>query len=197
MLALFVLSALLSSCFGGANYNQLNCDIPPNLDDKAVVGDWQLEYQNYKSLDEPDSVRITGTERIEIRADGTYVQSFESPGFHYQGLANKWKLIAEADGPKLAMADLRYFAKGIEFSDKPLTLMIQVDDLVKYYRLPKSQRLRTPKIKIDYPGEGFIYLYPRYCNSRLALVQMVSSFIDPDSGGVHHPVFEKVPASLP
>lgn len=91
------------------------------------------------------------------------------------------------------MANLRYFANGVPASNGKLTLAIQTpDELHLQDQYGWDFDKRTVKLAVQYPADGFVYLYPRNCTGKFVLLQMVTYQSDPDDPTVHNPVFEKV-----
>jgi hypothetical protein len=43
------------------------------------------------------------------------------------------------------------------------------------------------KLAVQYPADGFVYLYPRNCTGKFVLLQMVSRQSDPDDKTVQSP----------
>ncbi|MCB9117229.1 MAG: hypothetical protein M9936_15925 [Caldilinea sp.] len=187
MLAMF----MGAGCLDGLRYSG-PCQRPQNVTQPEVVGVWQAHYRNYKNPGSPSS-RISGVETLIIHADGTYSQHFQSPEYSVTGTANQWSLVPdEGDGAKLQMEGLRYFANGLDYVDGPLILSLQMADMLAYDESVPLIADRTAKIVVNYPEDGFVYLYPRSCLGKFVLLQMTSDPGDPDALGVDNPVFTKV-----
>jgi hypothetical protein len=185
---------LLLSCSHEIRY-QATCSIPSAVQEAQLFGVWQAEYRNFLA-DDPDhkATRISGVEKVTIRSDGFYVQTFDSPTYTYTGQPSPWRLIDEGDGPKLAMENWRHFANGIEVSHQNLLLRLQTPDEIRFReKYGYGEEARSVTLGVHYPQDGFVYLYPRNCLGVFALLQMVSSPADPDNPAVRNPVFEKVP----
>lgn len=168
------------------------CQRPDDVEQSQVIGVWQANYREFWNPDSPSS-RISGVETLNIHADGTYSQHFQSSEYNYTSTANQWLLILnEGDGVKLQMGGLRYFANGLDYVDGPLLLRLQMPDSLAYQESLTRIGDRKAKIVVNYPKDGFVYLYPRSCRSEFVLLQMVSGGGDPDDLTVHNPVFTKV-----
>lgn len=168
------------------------CQRPDNVEQSEIVGVWQAHYRGFWNPDSPSS-QISGVETLNIRTDGTYSQHFESTEYNYTGPANKWSLVLdEGDGAKLKMEGLRYFANGLDYVDGPLNLSLQLPDWEAYVDSTPLIADRKAKIVVNYPEDGFVYLYPRTCRGKFVLIQMVSGSVDPDNRAVHNPVYTKV-----
>jgi hypothetical protein len=132
-------------------------------------------------------------ETLNIHADGTYTQHFQSAGYNYNGPANQWSLVLdEGDGAKLQMEGLRYYANGLDYVNGPLNLSLQLPDWEAYVDSMPFIADRKAKIVVNYPEDGFVYLYPRTCRGEFVLLQMVSGGGDPDDLTVHNPVLTKL-----
>jgi hypothetical protein len=66
-----------------------------------------------------------------------------------------------------------------------------MSDCLQYMETYPLREQRRAKIIVEYPIDGFVYLYPRNCLGKLVLLQMVSGTGDPDALAVHNPVFTK------
>ncbi len=71
---------------------------------------------------------------------------------------------------------------------------MQTPDVIRFrdkygYEEPETH---TVKLAVQYPTDGFVYLYPRSCLGKFVLLQMVSEPADPDDPTVHNPVFERL-----
>ena len=191
--ATLLCSALMLGCSDEFRYSR-SCDVPNAVDRTEVAGVWQTEYRNYQAYDpEQGATPISGVERLIVLSDGTYIQTFDSPSHTYASKPNPWRLVHEKDGPKLEMADLRYFANGVAASNGKLRLSIQTPDVIHIQdQYGWDFDTRSLKLGVQYPADGFVYLYPRNCTGKFVLLQMVSRQADPDDPSVHNPVFEKV-----
>ncbi len=194
-MALYVVLILaistLTGCLESIRYNT-PCQRPNDVEQSQIVGVWQAHYRRFWNPDSPSS-RISGVETLIIHADGTYSQHFQSAAHNYTGSANKWSLVlAEGDGAKLRMESLRYFANGLDYVDGPLVLRVQTPDSMAYKESIPDIADRKAKTVVNYPEDGFAYLYPRSCLGRFVLLQMMSGGGDPDNLTVHNPVFTKV-----
>jgi hypothetical protein len=183
--------AILTGCIDGIRYNRA-CEPPDSIVMADILGTWQIEYRNYSDSSLEESQRINGIERIVIHADGTYTQTFSGSASEYQSEVNQWELMREPDGPKIAMYGLKYFASGIENSESALLLKVQIADSLRFQAEYPPPNNVEADLTINYPEEGFVYLYPRNCLWKLGLVQMVAGSSDPDAIAVHNPVFEKL-----
>ena len=168
------------------------CQRPDDVEQSQIIGVWQTHYRRFRNPDSPSS-RISGVETLSIYADGTYSQHFQSAGYNYTGPANQWSLVLdEGDGAKLQMEGLRYFANGLDYVDGPLLLRLQKPDSLAYKESVPDMADRKARIVVNYPEDGFVYLYPRSCLGKFVLLQMVSGGVDPDELAVHNPVYTKV-----
>jgi len=190
--ALLILTVfILSGCLEDIRY-RMPCQRPDDVEQSEIVGVWRIHYRNYKNPNSPSS-RIGGVESLIIHADGTYSQHFQSPGYNYTGPENRWSLVLdEGDGAKLKMEDLRYFADGFDYMNGPLILALQLPDILDYEESVPLIADQKAKIVVNYPEDGFVYLYPRSCLGKFVLLQMTSDPGDPDALGVDNPVFTKV-----
>ncbi len=186
-------STLILGCSDEFRYSR-SCDVPNIVDRAEVTGVWQTEYRNYLDYDsEQGATPISGVERLIVLSDGTYVQTFDSPSYTYASKPNPWHLVHEKDGPKLEMAGLRYFPNGVAASNGKLRLSIQTPDVIHIQdQYGWDFDTRSVKLAVQYPTDGFVYLYPRNCTGKFVLLQMVSRQSDPDDPTVHNPVFEKI-----
>ena len=194
IISVFLLSLLL--CIGfvfafvnGIRYNG-PCNVPDTTTMEDITGTWRIQYKNYFSIS--SGKPINGEEIIVINPDGTYTQTFHSRTYNYESPVNQWKLVTDSGGgSKLVMYNLKYFADGLDLSDGPLHLGPQLPDAIK----EQSFRRETGKDShayIDYPGDGFVYLYPRNCIGKLSLLQMRTGSGDPDNLAVYNLPFTKV-----
>jgi hypothetical protein len=191
LMLLMIACLLLVGCLDEVRY-KMPCRIPQEIQAPELVGSWQLEYRNFINSDS-ESAWISGTETVTIVSNGMYVQVFDGPEHSEIRPLAEWRLITdEGDGPKLAMTDLRYYANGIEYSNGPLLLRLQTPDQMRYHDTYPLREQRQAKTIINYPADGFVYLYPRHCLGKLVLLQMVSGSGDPDDLTVHNPVFTKI-----
>ena len=167
------------------------CQRPDSVEQSQIIGVWQAHYREFWNPDSPSS-QISGVETLNIHADGTYTQHFQSAGYNYTGPANQWSLVLdEGDGAKLQMEGLRYYANGLDYVNRPLNLRLQMADKLDYKEsVPLADQ--KAKIVVNYPEDEFVYLYPRTCRGEFVLLQMVSGGGDPDDLTVHNPVFTKV-----
>jgi hypothetical protein len=172
------------------------CQVPEVVQSSNVIGTWQLEYSNFSNPAGglvSGSEMISGIEEITLLSDGTYTQSFRSPKFEYEHSGSRWELLDHpSEGPKLVMYDLVYFAHGLTLTEGPLDLYPQSADLNRYQRLSSETGIRAEKLTVNYPKDGFVFLYPRDCLGKFSLLQMTSSWGDPDAVAVLNPVFSKV-----
>ncbi len=183
--------SMLAGCLDDIRYNG-PCQRPDDVDQSEIVGIWQIHYRNYKNPGSPSS-RISGVETLIIHANGTYRQHFQSPGYNYTGPESRWSLVLdEGDGAKLKMEALRYFADGFDYMNGPLILALQMPDILDYEESVPLIADQKAKIVVNYPEDGFVYLYPRLCLGKFVLLQMTSDPGDPDALGVDNPVFTKV-----
>ena len=190
LVATLVCLLLLVSCADDIRYRG-TCSIPETVAVDQVIGAWQAEYSNFSSSSQQKATTHGGIERIQMFHDGTYVQTFDSPNFSYVSERYTWRLVSEGDGPKLEMQGLRYFANGIEASEETLNLLMQTPDVIRFrdkYGYEGTEA-RTVKLAVQYPTDGFVYLYPRNCLGKFVLLQMVSDPADPDDPTEHKPVF--------
>lgn len=189
VIVLFCTLTVLTGCLDDIRY-KMPCQMPDTVEEADVIGTWQLTYRNFGNPDSP-STKVSGTETLVLAEDGAYTQTFRSPDFDYEG-QGQWELItSEGDGPKVAMYGLKYFANGIDYRNEALLLSLQMPDLLRYHEM-YSWEERTAKLVVNYPTDGFVYLYPRSCLWKFVLLQMVSGAGDPDDLAVHNPVFTKV-----
>lgn len=186
---------LLFGCLDDLRYH-VACQVPKRIEASDVIDTWRAEYDNYSNPYGdfvPGSERISGIEEIILRPDGTYTQRFQSPEFTYERLGNRWELLDHpSEGPKLVMYNLVYFAHGLKLIEGPLELFPQRADFSRYQRLRFETGIEAEKLTVNYPADGFVYLYPRYCIGKLQLLQMTSSWGDPDALAPLNPMFSKV-----
>ncbi len=167
------------------------CQRPDDIEQSQVIGVWQAHYREFWNPDSPSS-RISGVETLNIHADGTYSQHFQSPEYNYTSTVNQWSLVLdEGDGAKLQMEGLRYFANGLDYVDGPLLLRLQMPDSLAYDESIPLIADRKAKTFVNYPEDGFVHLYPRSCRGEFVLLQMVSGGGDPDDLTVHNPVYSE------
>lgn len=186
---------LLAGCLDDLRYH-VACQVPKTIEASRLIGIWRAEYDNYINPDAdfvPDTERISGIEEVTLRPDGTYAQRFQSPEFTYERSGNRWELLNHpSEGPKLVMYDLVYFAHGLKLTQGPLELFPQSADLNRYQRLRFETGIEAEKLTVNYPADGFVYLYPRYCIGKLQLLQMTAVRGDPDELVPDNPMFSKV-----
>ena len=195
LVASLVYLMLLTGCLDDLRYH-VACQVPKTIETSDVIGTWRAEYDNYGNPDGgfvPGSERISGIEEIVLRPDRTYTQRFQSSEFNYERSGNRWELMDQAsEGPKLVMLDLVYFAHGLKLIEGPLELFPQRADFSRYQQLRSETGIRAEKLTVNYPADGFVYLYPRNCIGKLQLLQMTSSWGDPDALAPDNPMFSKV-----
>jgi hypothetical protein len=140
---------------------------------------------------------MEGQETVTLNKDGTYQQSFVSSTYSYTSPLNRWEFIsATPDGPKLRMDNMKYFAEGVPQANSSVFIVLHpqvVDSLrVQKYRYshPRSET-KNLVVAVAYPDYGFIYLYPRLCDGKLSLAQMVFRPSDADNQVVTNPVFRR------
>lgn len=169
------------------------CGVPKQLHEGDLTGGWQLTYANF--LTEPSSILMNGDETLFLYEDGVYAHTFISSEYAYRDGGNTWEFILDApDSPKLKMNGMKYFADGIERAtpDKPFNLSPQMPDSFRVQDYNKDKKGdQWVRSGLDYPTDGFIYLYPRLCDGELALVQMMDPRQDPDDMTVQNPVFRR------
>jgi hypothetical protein len=172
------------------------CQIPQSLEIGNIFGTWKAVYADYINPHVdfvPGTERIDGTEQLVINENGTYIQSFISDDFVYVSHENKWELVTNvSEGPKLIMYGFRYFPHGLKLADGPLELSPQTVDLIRYQEMRNKTGIKTEKLIVSYPEDGFVFLYPRNCFGDLTLLPMVADQGDPDALAVHNPPFEKI-----
>ena len=138
---------------------------------------------------------MEGEERIILFEDGTYQQFFVSGAYSYTSPLNRWELITDTpDGPKLQMQWMKYFAEGIAQANSYINILIgpQMSDQLRVQKYKEAtQSYQDLKTWVTYPGDGFVYLYPRLCDGKLSLVQMAFKAHDPDNMTVRNPVFKR------
>ena len=187
--------ALLSGCLDDLRYH-VACQVPKTIEASDVIGTWRAEYDRFLNPYAdfvPGSERISGIEVVVLRPDGTYTQRFQSPEFNYERSGNRWELLDQASvGPKLVMHDLVYFAHGLKLTEGPLELFPQSADLNRYQKLLTETGTRAERLEVDYPDDGFVYLYPRNCLGNLQLLQMTAVRGDPDAVAPDNPMFARV-----
>ncbi|MFZ2358547.1 MAG: hypothetical protein WA040_04320 [Anaerolineae bacterium] len=186
---------LLSGCLDDLHYH-VACQVPKAIEHADVIGTWRAEYDNFRNPYGgfvPGSEMISGIEEITLQLDGTYTQSFRSPEYTYERSGNRWELLDHpSEGVKLVMHDLVYFAHGLTLARGPLELFPQSADLNRYQERLTATGIQAEKLEVDYPDDGFVYLYPRNCLGKLSLLQMTSSRGDPDMVAPLNPIFSKV-----
>lgn len=133
-----------------------------------VIGTWQTTY---------GSIDGGFTEQITLNANYTYVQVFEN------GLENRstWQLIkGEPYSPKILLNYGWFYYTTTDYTvgeaelgtiTKSKQLTPQVIDIVEH----------GSEIVINYPKDGYIYMYPRICQGKFALQGMVDHDVDLDS----------------
>jgi hypothetical protein len=195
LVASLVCLTLLSGCLDDLRYH-VACQVPQTIAASDVIGAWRAEYDNYGNPDGgfvPGSERISGTEEITLRSDGTYTQRFQSSEFTYERSDNRWELLDHpSEGSKLVMHNLVYFAHGLKLTEGPLELFPQRADVSRYKQLRSETGIEAEKVTVNYPADGFVYLYPRNCLGKLQLLQMTSSWGDPDAQAPLNPMFSRV-----
>lgn len=162
--AFFMIAAmiLLSGCLDDIHYN-MPCQLPTTLEENEVTGTWSIEYSEYKSPHFRDATVVNGTEQIDIYPDGTYRQSFQSDDYSYDGPVGNWNLDSErAEGSKLIMHNLKYYAYGVEQIGDTIELGPQTPDRLRYKKSRSNTGIQSD-ILVNYPYDGFVYLYPRRC----------------------------------
>lgn len=186
---------LLAGCLDDLRYHAA-CQVPRTMEASRLIGTWRAEYDNYINPDAdfvPGTERISGIEEVILQPDGTYTQRFRSPQYSYERSGNRWELLNHpSEGPKLVMYDLVYFAQGLKLIEGPLELFPQSADLSRYQRLWFETGIEAEKLTVNYPADGFVYLYPRYCIGKLQLLQMTAVRRDPDALAPVNPMFSKV-----
>lgn len=134
-----------------------------------VIGTWQT---TYGSLDGGF------TEQITFNADYTYIQVFEN------GLENRstWQLIkGEPDSPKILLNNGWFY-----YTTDDLTYEVELGTITKSKQLtPQVLDMLEygSKITINYPNDGYLYMYPRMCQGKFTLQGMVDYFVDWDETG--------------
>lgn len=141
--------------------------------------------------------QMEGQETVTLNQDGTYQQTFVSSTYSYTSPLYQWEFIGDTpDGPKLRMNNMKYFAEGVPQGNSSVFIVLQpqvVDSLrVQKYRQshPRSETDNLI-VSVAYPDYGFIYLYPRLCDGKLSLAQMVFRPSDADNQVVTNPVFRR------
>jgi hypothetical protein len=172
------------------------CKWPNDLSSGSIIGTWKAVYSNYISHSGdfvPGTESIDGTERIVFSENGTYIQTFESERFNYASTENQWEFVSSvSEGPKLVMHRFKYYPHGLYLSSAGLELSPQTFDIGLYQDAYRETGIKAEKFSVDYPKDGFVFLYPRICLGKLALLHMVAAGLgDPDSLGIDHPPFEK------
>ena len=195
LLVTLVCITLLSGCLDDLRYH-VACQAPKTIETSDVIGTWRAQYDNFRN---PyggfvsGSEMISGIEEITLQPDGSYTQSFRSPEYTYEHSGNRWELLDHpGEGPKLVMHDLVYFAHGLKLTEGPLELFPQRADFSRYQQLRSETGIRAEKLTVNYPADGFVYLYPRNCLGKLQLLQMTSSWGDPDAQAPLNPMFSKI-----
>lgn len=195
LVATLVCLMLLSGCLDDLRYH-VACQVPKTIEASDLTGTWQAEYNDFSNPYGdfvPGSERISGIEEIVLRPDGMYTQRFQSSEFNYERSGNRWELLDQAsEGPKLVMHDLVYFAHGLKLIEGPLELFPQRADFSRYQQLRSETGSRAEKLTVNYPADGFVYLYPRNCLGKLQLLQMTSSWGDPDAQAPLNPMFSRI-----
>jgi hypothetical protein len=195
LVASLVCLMLLTGCLDDLRYH-VACQVPKTIETSDVIGTWRAEYDNYINPDVdfvPGTERISGIEEVILRPDGTYTQRFQSPEFTYERLDNRWELVDHpSEGSKLVMHDLVYFAHGLKLTEGPLELFPQSADLNRYQERLTATGIQAEKLEVDYPDDGFVYLYPRNCLGKLQLLQMTAIRGDPDELMPDNPMFSRV-----
>jgi len=139
---------------------------------------------------------MEGQETVTLNKDGTYQQSFVSGTYSYTSPLHHWEFIADApDGPKLRMHSMKYFSEGIQQANSlaHITLSPQradLDRLQKYLQAHPPSETTDVVAGVAYPEDRFIYLYPRFCEGKLSLVQM-GFRVGSDDWYPNNPVFHR------
>ena len=81
-----------------------------------LVGTWKLDYSEERVRGRQDTeVPGVGVEWLEIFADGSFAQSFQTPdGVVHPGSRGTWRLFEDDHGPHLSMSDLMELSYGVE-----------------------------------------------------------------------------------
>lgn len=138
--------------------------------------------------------QMEGQETIMLNQDGTYRQTFASSTYSYTSPLYRWEFIGDTpDGPKLRMNNMKYFAEGVPQGNSAVFIMLQpqVVDSLRVQKYEQAHPQENWVISVAYPDDGFIYLYPRLCDGRLSLAQMVFRPSDADNQVVTNPVFRR------
>ena len=140
--------------------------------------------------------RMEGQETVTLNRDGTYQQTFVSSTYSYTSPLNHWGFIGDTpDGPKLRMHGMKYFSEGIRQANSfvHITLSpqrVDLDRLQKYLQAHPPSETTDIVAGVAYPEDGFIYLYPRFCEGKLSLVQM-GFRVGSDDWYPNNPVFHR------
>lgn len=177
----------LTGCAEEIRYN-MPCQVPDTVVVDDVIGRWKIDYIQYLSADYSKTARVNGREEITLNADGTYTQTFHSEELEYESSILTWELLPDAaDGPKLKLYNLKFFAYGLDNREGPFKLSPQMPDQLRYQEW-RDETGRTEVITVSYPQDGYLFLYPRSCLWKGVLLQG-SSVRDPDHLGVQNPPF--------
>lgn len=140
--------------------------------------------------------RMEGQETVTLNSDGTYQQTFASDTYSYISPLNRWEFITDTpDGPKLRMRGMKYFSEGIRQANSSVHITLSpqradLDRLQKHLQSHPTSETAGIVAGVAYPEDGFIYLYPRICEGRLALVQM-GFRVGSDDWSPNNPVFRR------
>ncbi len=195
---------LLAGCFDADFFigGSPSCFLPNTpIADSQLIGTWQAVYEDYNAAafpesDPSNSDYVSGMDTIVLRADGSYSQRFVGEDGTTIERMGTWRRIDnEEDGIKLELSGLAYVANGLHTVDEPLRLRAQRFDLLRYQEL---RGLLPPdpdtRLSVNYPADGYVFLYPRVCygDPALVLVQMAVGRGDPDARGRQNPPFMRV-----
>lgn len=181
-------SILLIGC-SNREYNG-ECKTPEKFTQSEIVGKWHIDYDNFYIDDFDYAGTVNGHEELTFFNDGTYIQTFTSGGYKYTSELLAWEMVAgKPDAPKIKLYGMKYFTYGPDNIDATLDLGPQMTDRLRN----QAERQRTGNYSlgthVNYPQDGFLFLYPRLCSGQINLLQMVAGPRDPDSQGVVNPVF--------
>ena len=157
------------------------CNEPQNLSTSDIVGEWTASYSDV----------FVGKETLTFFPDGTYQQYFELDEYTYSGPRSTWSINRDhMDSPKLVMNRMKYFAEGLATANDTLWVELGPQSWDRF-RIQESGETFSYSGGVSYPGDGFVYLYPRRCGWRLVLQQMVWGSQDPDNQFIRNPVFRR------
>jgi hypothetical protein len=108
---LIVSPLLVAVLFSGCKvYQDELYQSPPDVQDSDLVGTWVANYES----------PAIGTDKLIIRADGTFRQEFDNPeGYHFETPWNSWHLEKLQNGSVYVhLEGARYYDDGVRWAEK-------------------------------------------------------------------------------